>query len=168
MIDYRLFSKINSRVEQLDLVDISQDIDHIFYRFSDQYDVYVKLYLSYPQADGYYHLIWDIGENSIIRSVPNLVIKKINLLPSIDFKPTIEFGWTDNIDHLPDDEIIKKVDILNRMEKLFIENIRAHFDIKINKIYYCEVNWRWIDFSKSGVNEHPFRARYILDHIYHK
>jgi len=166
MVDYKLFSKIESRIGELDLINVSLDIDDIFHRFSDEYDVYIKYYLSFPQADGWYHLIWDVGENSIMDNIPrSLLAKKIYSSPNIDFKPTIEFGWSDNIDHLSDNEIIKKVNLFTRMEKILINNIRAHFDIRTLKIYYCEVNWGW---TRSKGRDHPFRARYILDHIYHK
>lgn len=85
---YEIFNLIQDRIRNLDLLEISEEIQDIFFEWSDESDIQLLIFLGYVNDQDWIVPIWNLIENKEI-SLSEVHLDNTSIL---DCHLTIQFG----------------------------------------------------------------------------
>ena len=86
---YEIFNLIQDRIRNLDLLEISEEIQDIFFEWSDEIDIQLLIFLGYVNDQDWIVPIWSLIENKEISLSEVQFLDNTSIL---DCHLTIQFG----------------------------------------------------------------------------
>ena len=131
---YEIFNLIQDRIRNLDLLEISEEIQDIFFEWSDEGDVQLLIFLGYVNDQDWIVPIWNLIENKEI-SLSEVYLDNTSIL---DCHLTIQFGldkWIIKNRGSRSDETYQKFE-----DKSYeLAEIREKFISRINNTFEFEI-----------------------------
>lgn len=141
---YEIFNLIQDRIRSLDLLEISEEIQDIFFEWSDEGDdVQLLIFLGYVNDQNWIVPIWNLIENKEIS--PEVYLDNTSIL---DCHLTIQFGldkWIIKNRGSRSDETYKKFEDksyeLGEIREKFISRINNTFEFEIVSDLYEYISY---------------------------
>ena len=137
---FEYFNIIQDKISELDLLEKAKDIQDIFFEWSDDIDLYLKVSLG-----AYYKIyqipIWDLIRNTLIRNswTNHLAIDNFSKISVL----IIEFGLSEDLRMKELDYIEPKSNELEKVRVLFLERLKNAYKIEIISDEYNQIGHGW-------------------------
>lgn len=140
---FQSFNIVQDKISELDLIEKAQDIQDIFFQWSDDNDLYLNIslgtdYKTHPIQ------IWDLLKNILIRNswttyslaecIDNFLKNPILI---------IEFGLSEDLRMKELDYIEPKSNELEKVRVLFLERLKNAYKIEIISDEYNQIGHGW-------------------------
>ena len=156
---YEIFNLIQDRIRNLDLLEISEENQDIFFEWSDEIDIQLLIFLGYVNDQDWIVPIWSLIENKEISLSEVQFLDNTSIL---DCHLTIQFGldkWTIKNRGSQSDETYK--DFENKSYRL--GEIREKFISRLNNAFEFEIASDLYEYISYG--SETFWARKLYSRV---